>query len=79
MLFLIDIVSLFDCFGVATFTELPFSCDLELFVGILKNGTFPSVLVGRNGLGVRLLLDDVDFSKYVEFETDFSVEMLVLD
>ena len=60
-------------------TELPFSCDLELFVGILKNGTFPSVLVGRNGLGVRLLLDDVDFSKYVEFETDFSVEMLVLD
>ena len=71
---------MFDCFGVATFTELPFSCDLELFVGILKNGTFPSVLVGINGLGVRLLLNDVDFSKdVVEFETDFSVEMLVLD
>ena len=71
---------MFDCSGVVTFTELPFSCDLELFVGILKNGTFPSVLVGINGLGVRLLLNDVDFSKdVVEFETDFSVEMLVLD
>ena len=71
---------MFDCFGVVTFTELPFSCDLKLFVGILKNRRFPSVLVGRNGLGVRLLLNDVDFSKdVVEFETDFSVEMLVLD
>ena len=52
-----------------------------MFVDILNEelGKFPSVLVGTKGLGERLLLNRVvDFSKD-DFDTDFSVETLVLD
>ena len=81
---------LFDCFevtypfllaaGGCSFKPLAMSC--ELFVGILnvELGPFASVLVGTKGLGERLLLSKVDFSKDVfEFKTDFSVETFVLD
>ena len=67
--------------GVGFFKPLALSCDWELFVDILNEelGTFPSVLVGTKGLGERLLLNNVvDFSKD-DFDTDFSVETLVLD
>ena len=67
--------------GVGFFKPLALSCDWELFVDILNEelGTFPSVLAGTKGLGERLLLNNVvDFSKD-DFDTDFSVETLVLD
>ena len=89
-MFSIKVDLLFDCFevtlpfllaaGGCSFKPQAFSC--ELFVDILNEelGLFASVLVGTKGLGERLLLNKVDFSKDVfEFETDFSVETLVLD
>ena len=69
--------------GGGFFEPLALSCGLESFVDILNEAlgaTFLSVLVGIKGFGERLLLNKVDFSKdVVEFETDFSVETLVLD
>lgn len=69
--------------GGGFFKQLALSSGLESFVDILNEdlgGTLASGLVGTKGFGERLLLSKVDFSKdVVEFETDFSVETLVLD
>ena len=69
--------------GGGFFETLTLSCGLESFADILNEelgGPLASGLVGTKGFGERLLLNNVDFSKdVVEFETDFSVETLVLD
>ena len=69
--------------GGGFFETLTLSSGLESFADILKEelgGTLASGFVGTKVFGERLLLNKVDFSKdVVEFETDFSVETLVLD